>query len=119
MPQTDSTRRTEPWRRRLRLPAYTVADAARYADVHSNTVRYWFYGRPEGAGRHRDRPTLKEKARGASLTYLQLIEIAVVAAIRGRWKAGEEVPDIREDFALEERDVVDALNFEGIEIPAA
>jgi uncharacterized protein (DUF433 family) len=82
MPTTAPSRHTEPWRRRLRLPAYSLTDAARYARVHPNTVRYWYYGRAESEGRHRARPTLSEKERGVSLTYLQLIEVAVVSAMR-------------------------------------
>ena len=82
MPGASTTRHTEPWRRRLRLPAYTLTDAARYARVHPNTLRYWFYGRRESEGRHRAHPTLSEKERGAGLTYLQLIEVAVVSAMR-------------------------------------
>ena len=82
MTATSATRHKEPWRRRMRLPAYTLRDAARYARVHPNTVRYWFYGRRKGTGRNRVRPTLSEKERGAALTYLQLIEVAVVSAMR-------------------------------------
>jgi uncharacterized protein (DUF433 family) len=82
MAATDLSRHTEPWRRRLRLPTYTLNDAARYARVHPNTLRYWFYGRPASEVRHRARPTVKEKERGVALTYLQLIEVAVVSAVR-------------------------------------
>lgn len=82
MPTTAPSRHTEPWRRRLRLPAYTLTDAARYARVHPNTVRYWYYGRSESEGRNRARTTLSEKERGIALTYLQLIEVAVVSVMR-------------------------------------
>ena len=34
--------------------------------------------------------------------------------LRGRWKAGESVTEIMEDFNLEERDIRDALEFEGV-----
>ena len=34
--------------------------------------------------------------------------------LRGRWKAGETVADIEEDFNLEESEIRDALEFEGV-----
>lgn len=68
--------RAEPWRRRLYLPAYSVADAARYAGTHSQTVAYWHYGDREHV------PTLPGKERAAPLSYLQLVEVAFVATFR-------------------------------------
>lgn len=70
----------ELWRSRLDLPNYEVREAARYADIHSNTVWRW----------HKD--TLSSRDARAKLTYLQLIELAVVAACR---KAGMKLQDIR------------------------
>jgi len=69
-------RSIEPWRRRLYLPAYTVADAARYARTHPQTVSYWHYG-----GRALG-PALPGKERGKPLSYLQLVEVAFVATFR-------------------------------------
>lgn len=63
---------------RLALPAYSLSDAARYAAVPPSTVRYWFYGKG-GADRG---AVLRDKARGVRLSYLQLIEVAVVATFR-------------------------------------
>ncbi len=34
--------------------------------------------------------------------------------LKGRWKAGETVADIKEDFNLEESEIRDALEFEGV-----
>jgi uncharacterized protein (DUF433 family) len=69
------------WRSRLYVPNYEVGDAARYARVHSNTVSRW----------HKDTSLADREAR-AKLSYLQLVELAVVAACR---EAGMKLPDIR------------------------
>lgn len=66
----------EPWRRRLYLPAYTAADAARYAHAPRQTVAYWHYGRAQHP------PALPGKAPRALLSYLQLAEVAFVATFR-------------------------------------
>ena len=34
--------------------------------------------------------------------------------LKGRWKAGESVGDIREDFSLQDNEIRDALAFEGV-----
>jgi uncharacterized protein (DUF433 family) len=36
--------------------------------------------------------------------------------VKGRWEAGENIFDIREDFGLDENDIRHALTFEGIQI---
>jgi uncharacterized protein (DUF433 family) len=78
-----SERSDEPWRRRLYLPNYQIAEAARYADISPQTVAAW----------HRiDKALLSKKEQREALSYLQLIEVAVVAAFR---KAGVKLPDIR------------------------
>jgi len=66
----------QPWTRRLYLPAYAVAEAARYAGTPPNTVAYWHYW---GGGLG---PLLPGKERGKPLTYFQLIEVAFVATFR-------------------------------------
>jgi uncharacterized protein (DUF433 family)/DNA-binding transcriptional MerR regulator len=73
-PQADSDR----WLGRLGLPAYSVAEAARWAGVHPNTIRYWFYGR-SGQGRG---IVIPGKTRRRPLTYVQLTEVAFVATFR-------------------------------------
>jgi uncharacterized protein (DUF433 family) len=78
-----SERSDEPWRRRLYLPNYQIAEAARYADISPQTVAAW----------HRiDKALLSKKEQREALSYLQLIEVAVVAAAR---KEGVKLPDIR------------------------
>jgi uncharacterized protein (DUF433 family) len=39
-------------------------------------------------------------------------------ALRGRWKAGETLGDIAEDFQLDRKEVITALEFEGIKAAA-
>jgi uncharacterized protein (DUF433 family) len=75
----------EPWRRRLYLPNYQVREAARYAQITPQTVADW-----HSVG---NRKTLSDKEGRASLSYMQLIEVAVVAAFR---KANFTLRHIRE-----------------------
>jgi len=76
----------EFWRERLRVPNYGVGDAARYTDVSSGTIRNW--------ERLSNRPSpLAPRAKGKALSYLQLIELAVVAAAKD---AGVKLPVIRQ-----------------------
>lgn len=77
----------EPWRRRLYLPAYQIKEAARYADISPKTVVHWHRG-GDAASAH-----LSLREARASLSYLQLIEVAVVAALR---HAGVPLKKIRE-----------------------
>ena len=61
------------WRKRLSLPNYLVGEAARYTHVHANTVVAW----------HKiEQKILSPREKRARLSYLQLIELAVVAAFR-------------------------------------
>jgi uncharacterized protein (DUF433 family) len=78
-----SERLDQPWRRRLYLPAYQIAEAARYAQVSPQTVVAWH--KIEAA-------LLRERDKRAALNYMQLIEVAVVAAFR---KAEVPMPRIR------------------------
>ena len=66
----------EPWKRRLYLPAYRVHEAARYAGVSPQTVAYWHY-RGGALG-----PVLPGRQRRKPLSYLELMEVAVVATFR-------------------------------------
>jgi uncharacterized protein (DUF433 family)/DNA-binding transcriptional MerR regulator len=73
MPVALSTKELQPWRKRLHIPAYQVGEAAKYARVSAQTVVAW----------HKiDQRLLSEKRRKERLSYLQLIELAVVAALR-------------------------------------
>ena len=62
-----------PWFRRLYLPTYRVAEAARYAGTHPTTVASWHY---------RGEPVLPGRTQHKPLTYLELVEVAFVAFFR-------------------------------------
>jgi uncharacterized protein (DUF433 family) len=81
-----AARSHEFWRDRLRVPNYGVSEAADYAGIAAQTIRNWqrLSNRPAPLG-HRDA--------GKRLSYLQLIELAIVAAAR---KAGVSLRAIRE-----------------------
>ena len=66
----------DPWVRRLYLPAYQVQDAARYADVTTQTVRNWQRETGETGA------AIAARASRAALSYLQLQELAIVSAMR-------------------------------------
>jgi uncharacterized protein (DUF433 family) len=74
----------EPWRRRLYIPNYQIAEAARYADVSTQTIVDWH--------KDGDRKTLSAREKRAALSYLQLIEVAIVAALR---KAGVSLKKVK------------------------
>src|SRR5262249_45004085 len=78
-----SERLDQPWLRRLYLPAYQIAEAADYARISPQTVIAWH--KIEAA-------LLRQRDTRAALSYLQLIEVAVVAAFR---KAGVPMKRIR------------------------
>jgi uncharacterized protein (DUF433 family) len=75
----------EAWRRRMYLPNYQIGEAARYADISAQTVATWHKG---GDGAR----TLSTKELRAALSYMQLIEVAVVAAFR---RAGVKLRVVR------------------------
>jgi uncharacterized protein (DUF433 family) len=68
-----SERLDEPWRRRMFLPNYQIGEAASYARISPQTVVAWH--KVEAA-------VLSHKEERAALSYMQLIEVAVVAAFR-------------------------------------
>ena len=71
-----SVRDTDPWRRRLYLPAYMVQDAARYTHTTTRTINNWHFTEM-GSG-----ITLPGRERHRPLSYLELIEVAIVAIFR-------------------------------------
>lgn len=78
---------SEFWRSRLHVPNYRVVQAARYADLSAQTVTRW-HSKPGSNAR----ATLSSKEDRAALSYLQLIEVAVVASFR---KSGIPLRKIR------------------------
>jgi uncharacterized protein (DUF433 family) len=79
-----SAAKSESWRNRLNIPSYQLQEAARYAGLSSGTVADWH--------RRGKRRTLSSREHRTALSYLQLIEVAVVAAFR---EAGVTLNGIR------------------------
>lgn len=77
----------EFWRARLFVPNYRILEAARYAHLSPRTVASWH--KPAMSNQ---RGTLSSKDKGGALSYLQLIEVAVVSRFR---KAGVSLQKIR------------------------
>jgi uncharacterized protein (DUF433 family) len=75
------------WRERLTVPAYRVFEAARYARTSQQTIGNW-----ERLGGKRVAAVSKRGER-EGLSYLQLIEVGVVAAMR---KSGVTLKRIRQ-----------------------
>ena len=78
---TAATPSSEFWRARLSTPNYEVGEAARYAHVHATTVTRW-----------QRSSTIRDREARLKVSYLQLIELAVVAAAQ---RAGMKLADIR------------------------
>jgi uncharacterized protein (DUF433 family) len=58
------------------LPAYQVNEAARYARITTQTIRNWQFTSDV------EKPALAHRAKGAALSYFQLVEVAFVAVMR-------------------------------------
>ncbi len=71
--------RAEAWERRLYLPAYRYAEAARLVQTTPQTISRWYHGY-EAPG-HRMRPVLPIQQAGL-LSYMQVVEVAFVADFR-------------------------------------
>jgi uncharacterized protein (DUF433 family) len=95
MSTLEELRRRKPWHRRLYLPSYTVKETARYARVHSSTVTRWYYGASDM------RAVLPERERRTPLSYMQLIEVAIVAAFRRAGVPMQRIRKARDYFARE------------------
>jgi uncharacterized protein (DUF433 family) len=67
-----------PWKRRLTIPAYTLRESAKLCEAHPRTVAAWHRNASLG------RQLLTDRQSREALSYLQLIEAAVVAAMRRR-----------------------------------
>lgn len=72
------------WKRRLAIPAYRVGEAAAYAHVSPQTVAAWHKKKTKA-------PVLSERKEREGLSFLQLIELAVVADMR---KLGVKLTEI-------------------------
>src|SRR5258708_6688864 len=65
--------------RSLYLPAYTYADAGRYAETSPENVRRWFKGQTSG---RRKMTSVFTAPPSDGLSYIQLIEVRFVAKMR-------------------------------------
>ena len=76
------------------MPAYRVAEAGRYAEVHPQTVSRWHLGNA------RTTAALPGRGKGNDLSYYQLVEVAFVATFR---KLGVSLQRIRKarDYAAQ------------------
>ena len=83
---------SETWRRRLVLPAYTLADAGQYTKSHTSTISSWF-NRDTSLG-----PALAGRQKGRPLSYLQLVEVAFVATARQLSISMREIRNTRNYF---------------------
>lgn len=82
----------ESWRRRLFIPCYKVGEAASYAHISPQTVGKWH--RADDARE----PLLSKREKRSELSYMQLIEIAVVAAFRKQGLPLNRIREAREYF---------------------
>jgi uncharacterized protein (DUF433 family) len=82
-----TTAQTNLWRERLRAPAYRVAEAARYARTTTQTIGNWQRIRGDRRG------AIGVRWAQMPLSYLQLIEVGVIAAMR---KSGVTLQKIRQ-----------------------
>lgn len=80
------TAKTELWRDRLLLPTYRVGEAAAYVGTSPQQIAYW----EKSGGSTR---ALSQRGRRAGISYLQLIEVSVVATMR---KTGVKLSVIRD-----------------------
>lgn len=74
------------WKSRLTIPAYRIGEAASYTHVSPQTIAAWHRARADSR-----KAMLKEKEKQLGLSFLQLIELAVVAEMR---RAGLKVAEI-------------------------
>ena len=77
---------SEFWKERLTIPAYRVGEAASYAKISPQTVTAWH----KIKDRSKRRP-LSTKPKGAGLSFLQLIELAVVSEMT---RAGVKLAEV-------------------------
>lgn len=82
----------EPWIARLEVPNYRLGEAARYARIAPGRARSWEAARNSGS-------VLQRRAPGGSLSYLQLIELAVVKAFVDAGIKLRAVREAREYYA--------------------
>ena len=91
MTNMTAERGVDPWRRRLYLPAYKISDAARYSQVQPQVVTNWHH-RSIATGA----PTLPGRHPRQHLSYLELVEVALVSVFRRLGVSLEAIARTRE-----------------------
>lgn len=78
-------------RARMQAPVYRISEAARFTEAKPQTVYYWHKG--TGAG-----PAIRRSPEngGKSLSYMELVEVAFVAAMRSRGVSLQAIRRARE-----------------------
>jgi uncharacterized protein (DUF433 family) len=71
--------RAESWERRLYLPAYRCAEAARLVQTAPQTIRRWYEGNEVPGGRLRP---VRPVQQADLLSYVQVVDVAFVADYR-------------------------------------
>jgi len=93
------------------LPAYSLAEAARYLGSHPSTLRAWFRGRPyraKGENRYAKAVLSPAQSAGEPLSFLDVVEAHVLLAIR----KGYRIPLRRFRVAMEHlREIGGDLHF--------
>ncbi|MEZ4379046.1 MAG: DUF433 domain-containing protein [Gemmatimonadales bacterium] len=88
------------------LPAYGIAEAARYVRLPAATLRSWIVGRGyrTAAGRQRFQPLIRPADRkGPTLSFLNLVEAHVLRALRR--EHGIQIRDVRAAIQYAEREL--------------
>lgn len=80
------TVQTEFWKERLHLPSYRVGEAASYAEISPQTVAAWESKKSEA------KSALSRRQNRKGISFLELIEIAIVADLR---REGVKLSSIR------------------------
>lgn len=89
-----ATPHSELWRKRLNVPAYRIMEAARYARTSNQTIRNWEKIRG-------DQSVVTRRDEREALSYLQLIEVGVVAAMRNSGVKLNTIRDARKYLSEE------------------
>jgi hypothetical protein len=89
---------------RREVPKYNVAEVALYLGINVRTLRNWFfgyYGRSGGRAQFHNAlvtPALRNP-HGPSLSFYNLAEAQVLAAMRQKWSIHRDLPDGKQNDA--------------------
>lgn len=106
------------------LPAYSVAEAARYLRMPEVTVRSWVAGRlyPVRGKQRRSKPVINlDDPKRQYLSFINLVEAHVLAAIRRRYgvslpKVRRALDYVRREFRVERPLIDEAFQTDGLDL---